>query len=416
MKTKYYAVPFLLSLLSCVTTVAMAENERSSWSIKGFGTLAATGTDTNKIGFYRDKSQTQDANSGWGITNDSQLGVQVDWKASDSLQATVQWIARDHAGNFFEQNLDWAFLRWSLQDDIDIRLGRLGVGVFSLSDHRNIGYTYPWMRPPHEFYSTIPYYHIDGADITKKFYLEEGYLSVKIYGGYSYNQLPTQTSGIHNQQSPATGVNISYEKGNWQARLGYTYATITSNPPIQDILTPINSPAFAQAWPDIRQIIPEITMRGKSYHFGSVGLAYDDSIWLAQMEAAYIGSNIVWSPPRTSAYLSLGRRFSTVTLYSLLGIAKSFQHTIDVPSPLIANPALLRDQQRLSGVLNNTGINEQSISMGTRWDFHENMALKTQWSHYWLGDHNGPQQWQQSAGNITPHTVNVMSVGIDFIF
>ncbi|MDD1609063.1 MAG: hypothetical protein LUO95_00225 [Methylococcaceae bacterium] len=416
MKFNHCPVLFLLILLSVGTDIAMADS-LSSWSLKGFGTLAATGTDTDKIGFYRDKSQTQDANSGWGITNDSQLGLQVDWQASDSLHATLQWIARDHAGNFFEQNLDWAFLRWSLGNDLDIRLGRLGVGVFSLSDYRNIGYTYPWIRPPHEVYSTIPYYHFDGADITKKFSLgEEGILSVKIYGGYSFNQLPTQTAGVHNQQSPATGANISYENGNWQARLGYTYATITSNPPIQDILTPINSPAFAQAWPDLKQIIPEITMRGKAYHFGSVGLAYDDSIWLAQMEAVYIGSNILWSPPRTSAYLSLGRRFSTVTLYSLLGIAKSFQHNIDVPDPLIANPALLKEQQRLSNVLNNTAINEQSISIGTRWDFYENMALKTQWDHYWLGKNNGPQQWQQSVGESTPNTVNVMSVSIDFIF
>jgi hypothetical protein len=289
------------------------------------------------------------------------------------------------------------------------------VGVFSLSDHRNIGYAYPWMRPPHEVYSTIPYYHFDGADITKKFSIDDGYLSVKIYGGYSFNQLPTQTAGIHNQQSPATGANISYEKGYWQARVGYTYATITSEAPIQDIVTPINSPALVQAWPTIRQIIPAITMRGKQYHFGSAGLTYDDGIWLTQMEAAYIHSNTLWSPTRASAYFSLGRRFSTVTLYSLLGIAKSFQHDINIPSPLVASPALLSEKQQLSGILNNNAINEQSISIGTRWDFYENMALKTQWDHYWLGN-NGPQQWQQSVGSPAPNTVNVMSVGIDFIF
>jgi len=415
-KAKHHVLPFLLSVMTFVTDVAMADNKLSAWSLKGFGTLAATGTDSNKIGFYRDKSQTQDADSGWGITNDSQLGVQIDWKANESLQATVQWIARDHAGNFFEQNLDWAFLRWSVQDDVDIRLGRLGVGVFSLSDYRNISYAYPWIRPPHEFYSTIPYYHIDGADITKKFSIDDGYLSVKLYGGYSYNQLPTQTSGIHNQQSPATGANISYEKGAWQARLGYTYATITSNPPIQDLLTPINSPLFTQYWPDIKQLIPAMTMRGKEYHFGSIGVAYDDGIWLSQMEAAYIASNTLWSPPRSSAYLSIGRRISTVTLYSLLGIAKTFQNDVNVPNPLVPNPALLAYQQQFSRILNNNGINEQSVSLGARWDFYNNMSLKAQWSHYWLGDHNGSRQWQQSVDNTTPNAVNVMSTGIDFVF
>jgi hypothetical protein len=414
MKANHYAVLFLLSSLSVATEMTKADSS-SSWSFKGFGTLAATGTDTDQIGFYRDKSQTQDATSSWGLTTDSQMGLQIDWKPSDSLQATVQWIARDHAGNFAEQNLDWAFLRWSLEDDLDIRLGRLGIGVFSLSDYRNIGYTYPWMRPPHEFYSSIPYYHFDGADITKKYSLGDGYLSVKMYGGYSFNQLPTQTSGVNNQQSPAAGANIHYENGLWQARLGYTYAAITSEPPIQNVLDSINDPALAQVWPNLKQIIPAITMRGKEYQFGSVGLAFDDGTWLSQMEAAYIASSTLWSPTRADAYFSLGRRFSSVTLYSLLGVAKTFQHDLDIPNPLVVSSALLKQQQQLSQLLNNNGINEQSISLGTRWDFHENMAFKTQWSHYWLGD-NGPQQWQQSIGNLTPNNVNVMSVGIDFIF
>jgi len=63
-KIKYHVAPFLLSLMPFVTDVAMADNKLSSWSLKGFGTLAATGTDTNKIGFYRDKSQTQELIAG----------------------------------------------------------------------------------------------------------------------------------------------------------------------------------------------------------------------------------------------------------------------------------------------------------------------------------------------------------------
>jgi hypothetical protein len=327
----------------------------------------------------------------------------------------VQWVARDHAGNFFEQNLDWAFLRWRLNDDLDIRLGRLGADAFALSDYRNVGYAYPWMRPPHEFYTGIPYYHFDGADITKKFSLNNGFLSVKVYGGYSFNQLPT-VGGVNNQQSPTAGISLRYENGNWQTRLGYNYASVTSEAPIQDILGVINNPLSARVWPDLKQLLPAVTMRGKEYHFGSIGVAYDDSIWLAQMEAAYLTSNTLWSPTRATSYLSVGRRLSTVTLYTLLGIAKTFQHNVNIPYPLVTSPALLGVQQQLDKALNNNAINEQSISLGTRWDFYENMALKTQWSHYWLGSNNGPQQWQQPSGNLTPNTVNVMSVGIDFIF
>ncbi len=415
MKAKAYPIFFLLSSMAFFASIVMAEDSQSSWSLKGFGTLAATGTDSSQIGFYRDKSQTQDVTNSWGITTDSRLGVQISWEASDELQATVQWVAKDHAGNFAEQNLDWAFLRWRLQNDIDVRLGRLGSDMFLLSDYRNVGYAYPWMRPPHEFYSSIPFYHFDGADITKKFSIYDGYLSVKIFGGYAFNQLPNQSLGTYNQKSPIVGTSLRYENGNWQARLGYGHASITSELPIQDILTTIKSPSLARVWSDLRQLEPKLTIKGKAFHYSGVGVAYDDSVWLTQLEASYIASNTLWAPSQTHAYFSLGRRFSTMTLYSLLGVGKTFQHDVNVPAPLISTPVLNSYQQQLTQLLNNNGVNEQSVSLGTRWDFHENMALKTQWSHYWLGN-NGPQQWQQPTGNVTPDRVNVMSVGIDFIF
>jgi hypothetical protein len=416
MKVKNFCVIFLLNLLVFIYNLAAAEEKLSSWTFKGFGTLAATGTDSSQIGFYRDKSQTQDADSGWGITPDSRLGLQVSWKASDVLNATVQWVARDHAGNFFEQNLDWAFLRWNLPENLDIRLGRLGVDVFALSDYRNVGYAYLWMRPPHEFYSTIPFYHFDGADVTQKIALDDGRLSMKLYGGYSYNQLPSQTTDLHNLQAPTAGASINFETGDWQARLGYSYVLTLSNPPIQDILNSINSPLFTSVWPDLKNILPSITTRGKENHFSTAALTYDDGLWLSQGEAAYTTSNTLWYPERATAYFSLGRRFSKVTLYSLFGIAKSFQHDFKIPDPLIAIPALLNSQELLHNSLNNNAINEQSISIGTRWDFYENMALKAQWNYYWIGNNNNPQQWQPSTDSIKSETVNVMSAGIDFVF
>jgi hypothetical protein len=414
MNVKYYPVLFLLSLLAFVTKTAIAENSPSSWSFKGFGTLAASGTDTNKLGFYRDKSQTQDVSGAWGLTSDSRLGLQVDWKATDSLQATVQWVARDHAGNFFEQNLDWAFLRWSVQRDLDIRVGRLGTDSFMLSDYRNVGYAYPWMRPPHEFYANIPYYHFDGADITKKFSVGDGYLSVKVYGGYTVNQLPDEGTGLSKQKALLSGINLRYENGNWQARIGYNYSTITSKVAVQDdLLNFMNDPLLARFWPNLQQQLPSIfNLRGNQYHFSSVGVAYDDGIWLSQMEASYIASNTLWSP--ASAYLSVGRRFSKVTVYSLLGVIKTFHPNVNVSSPIDSSPELMGMEQPLNQIFNASGINERSVSLGARWDFHEKMALKTQWSHYWLNQ-NSLQHWQQQSDN-PPNTVNVMSVGIDFIF
>ena len=73
-------------------------------------------------------------------------------------------------------------------------------------------------------------------------------------------------------------------------------------------------------------------------HFISIGGSYDDGIWLAQAEAAYLHTDSPLFPPLTSAYFSLGRRISSITLYSLFGIAHSFEDNIDVPNPVLPNP------------------------------------------------------------------------------
>jgi hypothetical protein len=61
-------------------------------------------------------------------------------------------------------------------------------------------------------------------------------------------------------------------------------------------------------------------------------------------------------------------------------------------------------------------VDEKSLSLGLRWDVGEHIALKTQWSYYWLGQ-NGPALWRTPAsGGPTPDAVNVWSVGMDFVF
>jgi hypothetical protein len=415
MKTKIHLLLFF-SLMCCAINTVRADVDWSAWSVKGFGTLAATGSDDEHIGFYRDKSQVQNATGKWALSTDSRLGLQVDWR-SDALQATVQWVARDHEGNFFEQNLDWAFLGWHVNNNLDIRVGRLGFDVFLLSDYRNVGYAYLWMRPPHEFYSGIPMFHFDGADITQKFAVSGGRLAVKLFGGYSLNQVSTEiaTSNTrrYDMEVAVAGGSLRYEFGNWQTRLGYSHLQILSELPTQNILSQIESPLIQFVWPSLQQLVPALTIKNSNFHYGTVGVAYDDSQWLGQFEASYTASTTSFIPPQAQAYLSLGKRFSTLTLYTVYGVTKNLQKTVNVPTPAFADSTLLGYRDSLGYFLNNNGLTEQSISAGLRWDFHEKMAFKAQWSHYWLGHNNSSLLWH----NYTPHDqVNVMSVGIDFVF
>lgn len=412
---------FFLSTAAFLLSYAIsahAEDAYFDFTVKGFGTAGVSGTDTDRIGFRRDIKQPSGVTDSWGFDTDSRMGLQLDADFTQSWHATIQWTARNNAGDFIEQNLDWAFLRWRPIDDLDIRAGRLGFDVFMLSEYRNVGYAYLWIRPPHEFYAGLPVYHFDGVDIAKKFAVDEGNLTIKIFGGHSYNEIPIGSSDTDDQSYTVAGGKLAYEHGSWNARIGYNYSLNNLElTQLQPLLEALNSAGVNAVWPDAQSLGQQIATKNKAVHFSSIGLAYDDGLWLAQMEASYIHSDLSVFPSVASGYFSAGRRFGKVTVYSLFGISESLHTRVTVSNPLVPVPAVVGLRNAADQVLNSdtNGVDEKSVSLGLRWDVHEHIALKTQWSHYWLG-YNGAALWLTPVSGPTPDTVNVWSVGLDFVF
>lgn len=384
------------------------------WSIKGFGTLGFTGTDSNDIGFKRTATQTIDATKSWGTATDSRLGLQVDVDFNQSLHATVQWIARDHSGNFFEQNLDWAFLRWNINDTSNIRLGRLGVDVFLLSDYRDVGYAYPWIRPPHEFYSQILFNHFDGFDFTHRI---SDQVSIKLFAGRSLNVIPVDIDPEFKLINGVAGASIKYESDSWTTRAGYAYVRLLNDDDaLDEAITLVNDPLANFGIPGLSQLSSVIAIKDSEVHYYTLGAAYDDGTWLAQAEVSYSDTDTIYFPDTISSYLSIGRRFSNITLYSLYGISHSKKNNVDIPSPIFPLPALQQLEQGLEALLNTHGVDQQSISLGLRWDFYQNVAFKAQWSHFWLGE-QGTQYWYADPfSDSQSEQINVWSFGVDFVF
>lgn len=403
-----------LLLFVCFMATANADEQSKRWSIKGFGSFGVIGSDTARIGFLRNSTQTKAVDNSWGVTTDSRLGVQLDVDVSDSLHATVQWIARDHAGDFFEQNLEWAFLSWRPRDDINIRIGRLGLDTFLLSDYREVGYAYVWMRPPHEFYGDIPVSHFDGVDFAQKFFIDDDFLTLKLQAGYSYSQMQTSL-GLFSIKAPVAGVNLIYESGAWRGRVGYSYMHFLSDVPPQDLVNAVDNSTLAAVYPGFSSLASALSLENTDLHYITLGGAYDDGTWLGQAEASYIGADNAYTFDIASAYVSFGRRISVFTVYGLYGLSFSFHERVDIPAPLVSVPVLLELQQGLDRALNVNSIDQQSFSLGVRWDFYTNIAFKAQWTHFWFGEQGAARWTQEELGNI-PSQVNLWSLGVDFVF
>ncbi|MCK5889663.1 MAG: hypothetical protein KAG19_06955 [Methylococcales bacterium] len=420
----------ILALSLVASSVVKADGDYPNWSVKGFGSIGLARSDNNTIGFYRDRTSTRAVKKSFDIATDSRLGLQLDVDINDDWHFTTQFIARDHAGNFFEQNLDWAFIKWSPTafDGLEVRAGRLGVDAFLLSDYRNVGYAYPWIRPPQDFYANIPLTHYDGLDIKKTFFLEDGELAFKVGAGYTSTRLSEYYLNL-DLEGPFLMANVVYATGDWRFRAGYGHIWQTED--IEDknfyrLRDAMTNPVNNFLIPNLNELTSVTHMKDTSLQFMSLGTAYDDGTWLVHAETSFIKEDgqQAFNPDVVSAYLSIGRRISDVTLHARYGVAHSFHKTVNAPD---INPALVgseaepfirgMSQQLVSG-LNEQAIEQQSLSIGLRWDFYQKMAFKAEWTHYWLGD-NGEfsSLWQyEEPRQTTPNHVNLVSFGIDFIF
>lgn len=88
--------------------------------------------------------------SSWSLKPDSRAGLQGSYKLSDDFSLTGQ--VTGHAGNDMKPTVDWAYASWNLSNAWTLQAGRKRLPLFGYSDFFQVGYAYPWIRPPGDLY------------------------------------------------------------------------------------------------------------------------------------------------------------------------------------------------------------------------------------------------------------------------
>ena len=114
----------------------------------GGGKVSQDGLITNNVGF----------------SNDSRLGIQISAKVNQKVDVTGQLLATGREDNY-NMKADWAFVTYHVNDPLSIRAGKVKLTTFLISDYIEVGYAYPWIRPPQEVYSSNPISTINGVDM-----------------------------------------------------------------------------------------------------------------------------------------------------------------------------------------------------------------------------------------------------------
>ncbi|MBQ4850821.1 hypothetical protein J8L98_03425 [Pseudoalteromonas sp. MMG013] len=144
------------SIAMLVSSCAFAEMRISGYGSVIAGKTLGTVDDPLNPGQTRDEILTADFYDVGQYDNDisikpeSIFAVQGVMDLADNFSVTAQLVAKGI--DDFEPEFDWYYVTYQATDDLTLMAGRRNIPMYYFSEFSEVGYAYPWMRPPSNLY------------------------------------------------------------------------------------------------------------------------------------------------------------------------------------------------------------------------------------------------------------------------
>jgi hypothetical protein len=425
------------NLLSAAIVAVLASTPAQAIQFDGFMTAGAskivTIEDADKgniyIGGLGDRGITDDLT----FEKDTRFGLQISSDVSDNMSVVAQLLGRGDKGNF-NAIVEWAYIDYEFHETTSLHVGKIKQPVYLVNDYVEVGYAYPWIRPPQEVYLlNNPLNTVNGIELLLQFQVGPGTLSFQPYLGSNRDDIPNG-GGAYFEAENIYGIDIKYSGRGYAVHASNFQCdvTVSGNSFTQSaaLLDPIFGPG-SQVQVNLGGSVGkcDVTAAGFNLDLANV-VAYaewtqrttDETLSRAfgDTEAYYatIGYRIgKWLPHITFA--AIDGEASTVGLATGQGAA--------VPVDSSGNPVA-------PGVSFNFPVPQQtSITAGVRYEVNDSAALKVEYQvvdvetdQQTLADANQPCTpngcfnyglFNTTFDQLGPQdNVGIMSVALDVIF
>jgi hypothetical protein len=341
-------------------------------TISGYGTLGGTFTSNNQYVYHHDNNEFTGANEQFDVALESRLGLQATVDFGSGLSVTAQELIKQRGSNEFSLGTEWLYVQYAPDSHWKLRLGRVALATFLLSDVRNVGYAQPWFRQPNEVYAAETFQSLNGGQAL--YHVNLGPVGLGLQGAFGNSTEQYFAGGTTSNVNAKNAYNVavSLEYSNFLVRFAQTFLDLPTTLPL--------SPTFAVTYVNHDK-------------FNSVGLQYDDGKAIVLSEWAKRSENnipLLNEPAAASTqwYVAGGWRFGPLT-------------------PLVSYAAVKNVQSISSGP-----GSFDSWNASLRYDVVRNISLKAQVSRaqagntaYWVTPNPASHEW-----------ANVYSLGADFVF
>lgn len=412
----------LFGLFFACEGAVQADEFEFGLSFSGFGTLGVVHNSSDTLKFHNEFTVNPSDNI-YAFNADTLLGLQLNAELPARFDAVVQVILKDRVSNDTLDSLELFFLRYRPTRHWALRLGRTSTDIYMLSEYRNVGYAYLWVRPITEFYlrsSSIA--KIDGLDLSYTFDVGEGVWENKLAYGYTQTALSASIGTLELDIKNMFVFTSIYTNYPWVFRLAIVDAKVDKLGFATNELVAGLNQMPAPLWLEASDIAGSLDGPGQALQYYAIGMQYDKDNWIIQSELGYTSSEWGLTQPYYNGYVSVGYRIEDWTLYTSAARVDNSDASIviDPPQlPMQLPPQLIGQINGLYAgaqqAFNSSRVDQWGYSVGARWDLYPNTSLKIQWDHTRV-DMDGNSLWFRTQPQIQNESINLFSLNFSFIF
>ncbi len=201
------------NVLSAAVVAVLASTPAQAIQFDGFTTAGASQIvsidDADKgniyIGGLGDRGISEDLS----FEKDSRFGLQISSDVTERMSVVAQLLGRGENNNF-NAIIEWAYVDYEIHETTNIHVGKIKQPVYLVNDYVEVGYAYPWIRPPQEVYLlNNPLNTVNGIELLLQFPVGPGTLSLQPYMGSNRDDIPNG-NGAYFEAENIYGIDVKY--------------------------------------------------------------------------------------------------------------------------------------------------------------------------------------------------------------
>lgn len=358
------------------------------WDVSGFASFGAGMVNKKDLTFM-------DYNGDWSFDSDTMIGVQGMVTPTERLSVTTQVVTRGYdidSEESYQPDIEWFFVSYDLSAETRVRAGRLRTPHYLFSESLEIGYSYPWARPPCDMYVFFlnPFSNYDGADVTWQSSVGDVETELKGFAG----RMSGNFLGIDIHVSRIVGVVASAHTEALTLRYGVNFNRTDLTLPNGELAVNGFETAAALDPQTFGGISASFYDDNEQFQYHAGGFQWEPGQWSVIAEKfLFLGPDSGFSLDSRGWYVSIGRQIGDWMPYTVFGeyrtrmdsrVLHDIKDTYEVYPEGMGGVFDALDELRSGALksLRDRNVAQRSNTLGVRWDFHPRADLKLEFQYF----------------------------------